>query len=108
MKYLALFVVLLCINQTVSAQAYIAQVDSTIKAKESCRMIDLNLPFIGIVRIEPVSSAFAQATIPFQIPVSKKEIDSLPLTTADTCLSSDCLELKKNIWIGVDSLEADG
>lgn len=104
MKYLALFVALLCGSYNLQAQAYVITTDSTAKIIHS---IALDLPFIGILSLETPSYAFQRATIPFQVPVAHDKRFSFSKT--DTLVSSRRLPIEqKGILTDVDSLDADG
>lgn len=106
MKYLALFVALLCGNYNLQAQAYIITTDSTAKVTQT---IALDLPFIGILSIESPSYAFQQASIPFQIPVVQKYSKRFSYPEGDTLVSTRCLPLEEKDSLNVlNSLNADG
>jgi len=109
MKQLVLFVALLCGCYNLQAQAYILTVDSTTKVIGTTSAVVLDFPFIGIIKLENLSSAFQQITIPFQIPVSNKDSNELSFPEIDTLVSVRRLEIApSSILVGVDSLDVNG
>lgn len=109
MKQFVLFVALLCGCYNLQAQAYIPTVDSTTKVIGTTSTVVLDFPFIGIIKLENLSSAFQQITIPFQIPVSNRDSNELSYPEVDTLVSVRRLEVTpRAILVGVDSLDVDG